>query len=98
MPFTPKQHRERRVKARKEGGICTVCYGETGKGREDLVVCEKCATRSTETKRRLRKDKTRCYTCLNKLNEFDLAIGAGSCQSCKERTNIAQRRRRNAKK
>jgi len=95
MAFTPKQHREHRIKL-KAMGICTLCHKEkTERGKS---VCAKCIKRVNEKRDEYRKDRTRCRDCLNKLDEYVIAQGRVFCQYCAEHRAITQRRLNEAKR
>ena len=78
----PEALKEHRRKLR-ERGICTRCH--KNKVRSGLVLCAECRDSLDEAKYEMRKDKTRCKECSNRLDEFTLAIGQKLCPSCSER-------------
>ena len=91
MPFTAEEHKAYRVWLKIQN-ICTRCHrNDTDEGR---ITCSECVEITVKDKREARKDKTRCYNCLNKLGEFDIYSGRTECPRCVELKRNGRLRRK----
>jgi len=96
MPFTAKENREYRAQLKAEGK-CPLCR-EPLSNDSATIRCAECNKRTALAKRERRKDKSKCMTCENPLDEFTIEIGSVLCPNCKESLKVRGRRSYYAKK